>query len=231
MAEKYDSQILRFDTKDKEGNNIFFEVLNSAFPIGKVQINFGQNDKTTNKQLCRLDMYVDISKALALCEMMITGVLDGRIYAAEQTGKFNGREVNAYTSYWTDMGGINFHNKDGSFNTFKQKQYDKMKNDFSWITQDKDVSRQLKIQKSTAYKYVLRAEYGLGHADENGLIVPDGRPMAALQVPMSEDAVFEFATMLRAHIQAYYSQYYAKFGDTLFTNQKCNVYQANTQTK
>lgn len=224
MAEKYDSQILRFDTKDKDGSNVFFEVLNSALPIGKVQINFGKNEAGTNKQVCRLDLYIDTTKALALCQMLIDGTIDRRIATAKTSGFYNKQKVSPYTSYWTDMGGINFHDKTGKFNPTKQNQYDKMKEMFPWLTNDKDISRQLKIQESTAYKYVFRAEYGLGHADENGLIVPEGMAKNALQVPMSEDAVYEFATVLKANIEAYYAQYYSKFGNTLFTNQKCNVF-------
>ena len=207
MSEKYDTQILRIDTRDKDGSNVFMEVLNSAFPIGKVQINFGKNEAGTNKQICRLDLYIDMGKALALSQMLIDGTLDRRIENAKKTGYYNKQKVNNYTSYWTDMGGINFHDKSGAFNSFKQAQFDKMTEMFPWLTKDKDISRQLKIQESTSYKYMFRAEYGLGHADENGLIVPEGMAKNSLQVPLSEDSVYEFATVLKANIEAYYSQY------------------------
>ena len=42
MREKYSTQIARFD-----GKNCFVEVLNSAFNIGKVQLNFCQYDEKT----------------------------------------------------------------------------------------------------------------------------------------------------------------------------------------
>ena len=47
---RYDSQIFRVD-----GKNCFFEVLNSAFPIGKVQMNFVEYDEKTKKQTKKLN--------------------------------------------------------------------------------------------------------------------------------------------------------------------------------
>lgn len=232
MAEKYNSQILRIDTRDKDGSNIFLEVLNSAFSIGKVQINFGKNDATTNKQICRLDLYIDTPKALGLCNMLLNGVIDERIANAKKVGKYNGQPVSGFTSYWTDMGGICFHEKDGSFNEAKRVQYDKTKEMFPWLTEDKDISRQLKIQESTNYKYMLRAEYNTGKSDENGLIVPDSyKAKEALQVPLSEDDVFAFASMVKVAIESYYGQYYSKFSSDLFPYQKCNVFTANPSAK
>ena len=229
MAEKYDSQILRFDTKDKDGSNVFFEVVDTAFPIGKVQINFAKNDAKTMKQTEKLDLYIDIGKAMALCEMILNGALDRRIANAKASGFYNKQKVGPYTSYWTDMGGIAFHDRTSkAFISAKQSQFDKLAKDFSWLTKDKDISRQFKIQESTVYKYMFRAEYGPGHSDENGLIVPEGIAKNALQVPLSEDDVYMFASVLKAKIQAYYGQYYDKYRDLMFKNQKCNVFVATT---
>lgn len=221
MAEKYDSQIIRFDSSDS-----FVEVLNSAFPIGKLQINFINYDKKTNKQKDKLEIYMDLWKAVAFADDILSGRFDAFIASAEgksfindpYTGQSIG--VNAYTSYFTDMGGIKYH----MHGKVDEARYNKLKSQFDWVDKSKDISRQLKVQKSTKYKYMLRAEYGLGHEDSNGLIVPEGKACVAVQVPLTQGNAIEFANAIKMSVSAYMNQYYAKYNDKLFANQKCNVF-------
>ena len=220
MADKYDSQIIRFDSSDS-----FFEVLNSAFPIGKLQINFINYDTTTNKQKEKLELYIDLWKAVAFADDILSGRLDTLIKESKASGflkdPYTGKssKVNGYTSYFTDMGGIKFHK--GGFNEDK---FNKFKKDFAWAEKDKDVSRQLKVQESTKYKYMLRAEYGLGKEDENGLVVPEGLAKVSSQVPLTQGNAIELALAIKMSVEAYLNQYYAKFNGELFPNQKCKVF-------
>lgn len=221
MAEKYDSQIIRFDSSDS-----FFEVLNTAFPIGKLQINFVNYDTKTNKQKEKLELYIDLWKAVAFADDILTGRLDSLIVESKKKGfvvdPYTGKstKVNGYTSYFTDMGGIKFHK-----NGFDKKRFDDFKTKFDWAEEDKDVSKQLKVQESTKYKYMLRAEYGLGREDENGLIVPDGMAKVYSQVPLTQGNAIEFALAIKMSVNAYLNQYYAKFNTELFGKQKCKVFQ------
>ena len=68
MRTKYSSQVYRADGAGK-----FVEVLNSAFPIDKVQLNAIEYDKNTNKQTRNLPIYVDVNKMLVLAEDVLNG--------------------------------------------------------------------------------------------------------------------------------------------------------------
>lgn len=225
MAEKYDSQIIRFDSSDS-----FFEVLTSALPIGKLQINFVNYDSKTHKQKEKLELYIDTWKAVSFADDILSGRLDRLIVESKKTGflkdPYTGKssKVSGYTSYFTDMGGIKFHK-----NGFDEERFNKFKAQFPWAEKNKDVSRQLKVQESTKYKYMLRAEYGLGHEDENGLVVPDGMSKVSSQVPLTEGNAMELALAIKMSVEAYLNQYYSKFSNELFGKQKCNVFQPTTK--
>ena len=55
MKRKNKNQIIRFD-----GKNVFMEVMNSAFEIGKVQINFVEYDLTLEKIIGRSKIFQSI---------------------------------------------------------------------------------------------------------------------------------------------------------------------------
>ena len=102
MRESYSTQVFRVD-----GKNSFMEVLNTAFPIGKVQFNFVEYDPNqNNKQTKNLAIYMDTLTAVALAERILNGEFERMIEKAKATGKFNGTNVSSYTSFFTDMGGI-----------------------------------------------------------------------------------------------------------------------------
>lgn len=68
---KNKNQIIRFD-----GRNVFIEVMNTAFEIGKVQINFVEYDITFEKnsrQKQNISIYIDIEKFLVLANDILTG--------------------------------------------------------------------------------------------------------------------------------------------------------------
>lgn len=211
MSEKLDSQIFRVDAKD-----CFLEILNSAFPIGKVQMNFIKYNSNTHKQEQKLEFYFDFNTALYLCNLITSGRLDRTIAAAAQSKTFDGKPVNDFTSYFTEMGGINC--KDHA----KWAKYNEI---YPWLTQGSSVSRQFKIQKSSLYKYMFRLEYGNGTVNEKGLIVPTGKSEVALNVPITEKDAIAMALTIQMEMQAYRNQFYQLFASKLFPGQKCNVYE------
>ena len=211
MREKYSTQIARFD-----GKNCFVEVLNSAFNIGKVQLNFCQYDETTKAMTKRLDIYVDINKMLVLCNDILTGNFAKIVEHAKKNNNFEGREVNDYTCYFTDMGGISEDKVNKKLGDY-QKTY-------PWVQSGKGISRQLKIQAGQKMPWILRAEYGLGVSSETGLITPSGKPADYINIPMTNESFKMLAIVIKTHYEAYLNQYYNKFSGELFPNDKCKVF-------
>ena len=211
MRDSYSTQIFRVD-----GKNSFMEVLNVAFPIGKVQFNFVEYDETTNKQTKKLDIYMDALQAVALAERILNGEFARMVDNAKATKKFNGMMVNAYTSFFTDMGGISEEKVAKKFEDY-QKQY-------PFLQEGQAISRQFKIQSGTKYPWVLRAEYGPGKSSDTGLIVPQGNAPVYINLPVDADSFYKMAVAIKYSYQAYLDQYYAKFSANLFPNEKVKVF-------
>ena len=156
MRNPYSTQIFRAD-----GKNTFVEVLNSSFPIGKVQIVFVEYDPQTNKQTKRLDIYIDALAAVALSEHILSGSFANMVEKAKITKTFNGAAVSNYTSYFLDMGGVSEAKVEAHFNDYVAK--------YPFLQRGQAISRQLKIQAGQKYPWVLRAEYGPGKSNETSV--------------------------------------------------------------
>jgi hypothetical protein len=211
MKEVYSTQIYRVD-----GKNSFMEVLNVAFPIGKVQFNFVEYDETTNKQTKKLDIYMDVLQAVSLAERILNGEFARMVESAKATKKFNGAMVTNYTSFFTDMGGISEEKVEKKFEEY-QAQY-------PFVQKGQAISRQFKIQTGSKYPWVLRAEYGPGKSSDTGLIVPQGNAPVYINLPVDADSFYKMAVAIKYAYQAYLNQYYSKFGDKLFPNEKVKVF-------
>lgn len=211
MRDSYSTQIFRVD-----GKNSFMEVLNIAFPIGKVQFNFVEYDEKTNKQTKKLDIYMDALQAVALAERILSGDFAAMVQNAKTSGKFNGMNVTTYTSFFTDMGGISEEKVAKKLEDY-QKQY-------PFVKEGQAISRQFKIQTGSKYPWVLRAEYGPGKSSDTGLIVPQGNAPVYINLPVDADSFYKMAVAIKYSYQAYLNQYYAKFGDKLFPNEKVKIF-------
>ena len=214
MRDSYSTQIFRVD-----GKNCFMEVLNTAFPIGKVQFNFVEYDEKTNKQTKKLDIYMDILQAVALAERILSGEFGNMVASAKAAGKFNGMTVNTYTSFFVDMGGISEDKVAKKFEDY-QKQC-------SFLKEGQAISRQFKIQTGSKYPWVLRAEYGPGKSSDTGLIVPQGNAPVYINLPVDADSFFKMAVAIKYSYQAYLNQYYNKFGAKLFPNDQVKIFNPN----
>jgi hypothetical protein len=211
MRDSYSTQIFRVD-----GKNSFMEVLNIAFPIGKVQFNFVEYDEKTNKQTKKLDIYMDALQAVALAERILSGDFAAMVQNAKTSGKFNGMNVTTYTSFFTDMGGISEEKVAKKLEDY-QKQY-------PFVKEGQAISRQFKIQTGSKYPWVLRAEYGPGKSSDTGLIVPQGNAPVYINLPVDADSFYKMAVAIKYSYQAYLNQYYAKFGYKLFPNEKVKIF-------
>ena len=160
---------------------------------------------------------------LALTNEIMCGNLQKKIAYAKRTGKFNGVSINDYTAYYLNMGGIKEQRIIDKFNDYKAS--------FPWVVKGKGISRQFKIQSGKKYPYLLRAEYSIGQSDEKGLIVPQGRPLSYVTIPLTSESFEELAATVDAHIRAYLNQYYYKFGNKLFPDDKCNIWTPDPSKK
>lgn len=217
MKKTLSTQIFRIDGKD-----CFVEILNASLPIKKFQFNFIEYGGEDHKQKQRLDIYMDALKAVALAERVLNGEFERSVLKAKRDGVLNGESitVNDFTSYFTDMGGISEAGVEAKFDAIKAK--------YPFAEKGKAISRQLKIQAGKKSPWVIRAEYGLGKSSDTGLIVPNGKPLAAITIPCSYDSLYQMAVAIKYSYQAYISQYYTKFCDDLFRNDTVNLYTPNT---
>ena len=137
MRNTYSSQIARID-----GKNVFVEVLNGAFSIGKLQMNFIEYDEQTNKQTKKLDMYIDALLAVSLAERILNGEFQRYVAEVKASGK-----ATQWTSYFTDMGGVSEDKVAAKFDEFAEK--------YPFLKKGDAISRQLKVQTGNKYPWVL----------------------------------------------------------------------------
>lgn len=189
MKEKNPQQIIRFD-----GKNVFMEVMNSAFTIGKVQINFIEYDvkaEKNNRQKKNIPLYIDIDKFLVLANDIITGRMTqlGKLSkdAQQKGGHKYAKEI------FADLGGI-------SAKVLEKR--GKSRPD------GKSLSRQFKITPGDKIPWIISGEVGAGEENDTGLIVPKGYPEEAVRVPLSDEDFKKFAIVVKAHIEAYLASQY-----------------------
>ncbi|WCK56949.1 hypothetical protein PP175_27550 (plasmid) [Aneurinibacillus sp. Ricciae_BoGa-3] len=191
MKQRNPQQIIRFD-----GKNVFMEVMNNAFNIGKVQINFMEyntNAEVNSRITKNLPIYIDIHKFMVLANDILSGKMSKLAQEAIQA-KEKGNYRFAKEIY-TDLGGISAENL---------KNRDKARPD------GKSLSRQFKITPGDKAPWILSAEYGAGEENETGLIVPKGRPEESLRVPLQDDDFKKFAIVVMSHIHSFHASQYAK---------------------
>ena len=173
------NQIIRFD-----GNGCFFEVLKGGFHlqrdncVGKVHLNFVDYDKTTFSQKNMLKCYMDIDKWLAWEKQYRSG------YWIELEKEARSKQKSGGYAFCSDIrqslgGGY----EDGKL-----------------------VSRQLKVTPGNKQgMLVFSCEYYEGEENETGLIVPKGRALKTVRVPLTYEQVDALFEMVHIQIQAFYN--------------------------
>lgn len=184
------NQIIRLD-----GKMCFVEVMNDAFPIGKVHLGFYSYDvskEAKSRITNNIQIYMDIPEFLALASDITGGTLS-KLAAASLAEA--AKDSSFPKAVFETMGGTPAHKLSG-----KQARSDGM-----------GVSRQFRINPGTKKPYLLSAESGPGMADEKGLIVPKYKPGQGehkVMVPVTRNMLVRVAETVRMHIQAYLSAYY-----------------------
>lgn len=190
-----------------DGRNVFVEVLRSAFTIGKVQINFIEYDpRKGNKQIRRIDTYMDIGKFLVLAQDVLSGRI-GQLGALENQKNdakiAKAKKEKKETKYmyaqeiFQDMGGI-------SARRIEQR---KQKFNFD-VPKGTSVSRILNLTPGAKMPWMLSGQLGLGKENNTGLIVPQGFPKEIVRVPLTNEDLKELVLITKAHIEAYYTSIY-----------------------
>jgi hypothetical protein len=195
MNPKNPNQIIRLD-----GKNVFLEVMNNAFPIGKVQINFIEYNpeaEKNNRQTKNIPIYIDMDKFLVLAN----DILSGRMAKLAQQSR-EARDKGGYRyakEIFVDLGGV---------------PAEKLKERGQERPDGKDLSRQFKITPGDKLPWILSAEVGPGRKEENGLIAPFStpenpyRPDAIVRVPLSDEDFKKFALVVQTHIHSYITSQY-----------------------
>lgn len=215
MKKAYSSQIARYDSK-----GAFVEILNCAFSIQKLQLNFCTYNTTTNTQTKKLPIYMDIGKALLLSSEIKNNFFQMRVKRAKSKGTYKNTPITDYTSFFEDMGGINEDRVNAKFGNIKKS--------FPWAEQGKSISRQFKIQAGKKAAWILRVEYGFGKSSDKGLIVPEGKPTEYINIPVTNENLKEMAILIETHYNAYLNQFYSKHSQKLFPSDDCNVFEAKS---
>jgi len=198
----YYNQIARFD-----GKNVFVEVLNNTFHLGKgkVMLNFIKyNEKGVTD---KIDIYIDIQKAVVLCQDILSGKLARNVRDAQATKMFENKPVSPYTSYFTSLGGQN---------EARAGRADGMA-----------LSKQFKIQAGTRVPWVLRAETGPGKSSDTGLIVPSGKAEQYINVALQDEDLKALALLLDKHINAYINHVYTDHAKDFYPNERINIFKAD----
>lgn len=210
--EKDPRQIIRID-----GKNCFLEVMNSAFSIGKVQINFREYDEKQqkgNRFTKEIDLFMDIDKFLVFANDIISGkvakIAEVERARAKQEGEKQGKTVYPRElDEFTDMGGMNSESLKRSDERRKKNQF-KAYSDMYSIPEGKALSRQLKIVPGLKAPFMIKGEVGVGEESDTGLIVPKygTRPSQMVQIPLSANDFKKFALIVEAHIKSFITSQY-----------------------
>lgn len=197
-------QVIRLD-----GKEVFLEVLNTAFEIGKVMVNFVEYDKSQqsgSRIKKSIPIYIDVDKFLVLAQ----DVKSGRISALAKKAK----EDMAKGGYkyakeiYTDQGGVSAR----KLAEREEKAKREGKNEKHVRADGKSLARMFKITPGDKSPWILSAETGPGEESDTGLIVPKyTRPEEILRVPMTDDDFKKLILFTEAHIHAFIqSQYYVR---------------------
>ncbi|WPS85381.1 hypothetical protein SMD22_01765 (plasmid) [Brevibacillus halotolerans] len=210
MSKNYEKknpeQIIRLD-----GKNVFLEIMNSSFGIGKVLINFQEYDATQEKGSRikqDISIFFNTDKFLVLANDLLSGRLTALAKKAEadrQSGNYKYcKEI------YMDQGG-----------TSSERLMEKGKS----RPDGKSEARLMKITPGDKVPWIISAELGPGEKSDTGLIMPkfvNNRPEKQIRVPVSDEDFKRLVLIVKAHYDAFLSAQYAKGAYTYKKNEKAN---------
>jgi len=189
--DKSSNQIIRLD-----GKNVFLEVMNTAFDIGKVRINFVEYDLTqekNNRIKQNIPVYINVDKFLLLANDVLSGRMAMLAKKAREEAQAKGYKY--CKEIYVDLGGV-------SAKTLEQRGEAR--------PDGMSLSRQFKITPGNKLPWILSAEMGAGEETETGLIAPKGEPEQQVRVPLSDDDFKRMFIIVKTHIEAYFAAQYLK---------------------
>lgn len=196
--QKNESQIVR-----KDGLGVIFEVLDYAFPIGKVVINFQKYDKNGtagNKVLDRVSIFLDFASFIRLAnDFTVTNNGPKRIKFEMDKAKSEGKQ---YYGTQLAIGG----------SSVQQLQKQKRER-----PDGNPEYRILKIMPSNKGNgYAISASAGPAKVTNTGGFAPIGKPDSMVQLAISYDDWTEVMLIVKSHIDAYLAAKYSKRIDDNF---------------
>jgi len=192
----------------KDGKNCFVEVLDSAFELGKVRLDFISYDTNAaagSRQTANIGIYVDIDKFLAFADKVRTS---GKEYT-----KYCNANPGYQKPFFSSMGGV-------SSKVLKAKGTPR--------ADGMGISRTISLSASKK-GYFLTAKSGPGMEDEKGLIVPKYKePEQKVSIAFDHDTLMELLIMVEVRYQAYLAADYIL--NPISAREGQQKKQTNTQT-
>lgn len=189
MKKDNPSQIVRID-----GRDCFMEVLSDSFDVKqKVHLGFfSYDEKKTegNRFTNKVHIFLSFGEALSLSEK----ILSGRLIADAQAS-MRAAGTNFPKDIFKTMGGIS------ALNLARQNQS---------RPDGKSMAKQLYIYPGNKMPFLLVASNGAGEEVENGIIKPvyGNKPDNKVTLAVGEEAMMQFAGLVKTHIQAYLCSQY-----------------------
>jgi hypothetical protein len=198
MSRNYDrkspEQIIRLD-----GKNVFFEVMNSAFDIGKVLINFQEYDKTQekgNRIKQEISIYFDMDKFLVLANDLLSGRFNALANKAKEEQKKGSYKY--CKEIYMDQGGTSA---------------DRLASKGKARPDGKSEARLMKITPGDKVEWMISAELGPGEESDTGLIMPKfagNRAEKQVRVPLSSDDFKRMVLIVTKHMEAFLAAKYVR---------------------
>ncbi|MFF2531459.1 hypothetical protein ACFVS2_21365 [Brevibacillus sp. NPDC058079] len=220
MSKNYEKkspeQIIRLD-----GKNVFLEVMNSAFGIGKIQINFQEYDASQEKgNRIKKDISIFFSADKFL--VLANDLLSGRLTALAKKSKEDAlklQEDNKKKGIDRKVYAKEIYMDQGGTSAARLAAKDKSRPD------GKSEARLLKITPGESMPWLMVAELGPGEENEKGLIIPkfvNNRPEKQIRVPFTDDDFKRLVLIVKAHYEAFLSAQYGKGALTYKRDEKAS---------
>lgn len=178
QVEYYKHNFARMDAR-----GAFVELSDYSLSIGKMLFRFVKYNQQTNKQEYKIDIYMDVQEYLGLCNLVESMYLMKKADFYKNKGQINDSLYEKLSGYTPDK-------VQGLQVPFQ-------------IPQGKGLSKTFKIIPSTKYCYNLMALYRLGNANATGLIIPEGKTLSYIQIPMSHEDLAGLLMYGKIRIEAY----------------------------
>ncbi|MGN0477613.1 MAG: hypothetical protein ACI4HM_09800 [Ruminococcus sp.] len=171
----------------------FVKAKADSFAIDKLHLSFVHFDRKTKKTMANIDIYMDIDELIYLCEMLKCGVIAKQCSKEIQRAK-NANEKYPKAFYKGKLGGIS------------EEKAKKFRNDGLAVSRFFDLSPSV----SQNYNYVITGYSGAGKTNQQGLIVPQGKPEKTIRIPVTSKDLKSFFLRSIYEWQAYTTAQYSR---------------------